>query len=492
MLRKLLKSLQKVYALPLLLSLGMVCFVYLASGLFPFGTKTLAWGDMTQQVLPFMMQFKDIAAGNTGLLFNMANAGGMNFWGVFLFFISSPFTALGLLVPRSGFYAFANVLVLLKIVLASCAATAFFSSRYAFFKCEKWQAGLLGVLYAFGGFTLLYYQNVVWLDQLILFPLLMLCFNLLIQKGRVVPFALLLAVGIFGQFQIAYTVILAVLLSGGLHILFYVQKAQRRAAALHLGLAVLLAVGLSAVAWLPAFFQYQQSARRGSLIDNLATTKLLAPVETTLLMLLCTSAVLGGIVFLLFRRRAQTPMVGYCVTCLCLFTIPLLVDPVNLVWHAGSYQAFPSRYGFIPLFFALMLVSAAFQNTAPVKEPAKSKPEGIVLAAAGLALYFFFLLHILLFYRQQAGVYVYSLWGNMGSLAWALCCFALGGVLFFLLLAARAKKYLSKRVFAVVLCCFVAVEGLYNGLLYMCTPANETESFSMAMDLAEKLPESTG
>ncbi|MFV0413963.1 MAG: YfhO family protein, partial [Oscillospiraceae bacterium] len=170
----------------------------------------------------------------------------------------------------------------------------------------------------------------------------------------------------------------------------------------------------------------------------------------------------------------------------------LLVDPVNLVWHAGSYQAFPSRYGFIPLFFALMLVSAAFQNTAPAKEPAKSKPEGIVLAAAGLALYFFFLLHILLFYSQQAGVYVYSLWGNTGSLAWALCCFALGGVLFFVLLAARAKKYLSKRVFALVLCCFVAVEGLYNGLLYMGTPANETESFSVAMDLAEKLPESTG
>ena len=58
--------------------------------IFPFGKNTISWCDMNQQTIPLLMDFKDILDGKSGIFYSTANAGGMNFWGVFLFFLASP------------------------------------------------------------------------------------------------------------------------------------------------------------------------------------------------------------------------------------------------------------------------------------------------------------------------------------------------------------------------------------------------------------------
>ena len=73
---------------------GLLLILYAMKGLFPFGEFTVSWCDMNQQVVPLLCEFKDILEGKESLFLNLQNAGGMNFWGVFLFFLSSPFTFL--------------------------------------------------------------------------------------------------------------------------------------------------------------------------------------------------------------------------------------------------------------------------------------------------------------------------------------------------------------------------------------------------------------
>ena len=65
---------------------------YLRGGLYPFGWGSLSWCDMNQQLIPLFCDFKDILAGEKSLFLNFSNAGGMNFYGVFCFFLCSPFT----------------------------------------------------------------------------------------------------------------------------------------------------------------------------------------------------------------------------------------------------------------------------------------------------------------------------------------------------------------------------------------------------------------
>ena len=101
---------------------GLLLLVYGVFSLFPFSRQMFAWGDMVQQSIPLLLDFKRILSGQFDIFLNTANAGGMSFWGVFLFFLSSPFSFLVAFVPSKDIYLFSNILVLLKI--ASCTFTA--------------------------------------------------------------------------------------------------------------------------------------------------------------------------------------------------------------------------------------------------------------------------------------------------------------------------------------------------------------------------------
>ena len=100
--------------------------MYACFGLFPLGEKTLSWGDMDQQVVPLLMELQDILRGDSGFFLNLQNAGGMSFYGVFFFFLASPFSFLALFWEKAQLYLLANLLVLLKLSLAAAGGAWFF------------------------------------------------------------------------------------------------------------------------------------------------------------------------------------------------------------------------------------------------------------------------------------------------------------------------------------------------------------------------------
>ena len=157
--------------LPMLAVVGILAVIYAAGGLFPFGEMSVSWGDMNQQVIPLMDDFRDILLGKQGLFFNVQNAGGMNFWGVLLFFLASPFSFLTAFVDKSDMYLFMNILVMLKMAVCAGTAALFFSKLFP--KLELGFVTALSVSYAFCGYVMLFYQNLVWLDMMYLFPLLL-------------------------------------------------------------------------------------------------------------------------------------------------------------------------------------------------------------------------------------------------------------------------------------------------------------------------------
>ncbi len=115
--------------LPMLATASILFIIYAINGLYPFGDMSISWGDMNQQVIPLLDEFRDMLLGKQDFLFSMQNAGGMNFWGVFLFFIASPFSFLTVFVEKADMFLFMNLLVLLKMM--TCAGTAaVFSRKY--------------------------------------------------------------------------------------------------------------------------------------------------------------------------------------------------------------------------------------------------------------------------------------------------------------------------------------------------------------------------
>ena len=75
-------------AAPLLTAVFLLSF-YALGGFYPFGSGSISWCDMDQQVIPLLLNFKDILTGHGSVLYSLQNAGGMNFLGVFFFFLAN-------------------------------------------------------------------------------------------------------------------------------------------------------------------------------------------------------------------------------------------------------------------------------------------------------------------------------------------------------------------------------------------------------------------
>ena len=106
--------------------LGVLCVLYVINGLFPFGENTISWGDMNQQVVPLLLELRNILHGEGSLFYTMQTAGGMNFYGVFLFFLSSPFSFLVYFVKTGDMKWFMNLLLILKLMTCAVTAAVFF------------------------------------------------------------------------------------------------------------------------------------------------------------------------------------------------------------------------------------------------------------------------------------------------------------------------------------------------------------------------------
>ena len=251
-------ALLTVFSAPLLI-MAVILYAYKLDGAFPFGKGTAAWGDMIQQVVPLLIDFKDMLAGKDGVFLNFNNAAGMNMWAVIFFFLASPFSFLVVFIKKTDMLYFANILIMLKLMV--CGGTA---SLYLYKTRKKlypvWITAL-GTLYGLCGYGLLYYQNVIWLDMMYLFPLMLLTLEMLCEKKRVLPYTIVLAAMMAVNYYIGYMAVIFIMLFIGLALCAVRRESSGGETAVRFAAGSVMAALLTAVVWLPSLLQYTQSGR---------------------------------------------------------------------------------------------------------------------------------------------------------------------------------------------------------------------------------------
>ena len=74
--------------------LGILSFIYIIKGIFPFGNESIIWSDMHEQITAIYYHFYDAIRGNSSLLVDFTSGGGVNFVGILAYYILSPFIPL--------------------------------------------------------------------------------------------------------------------------------------------------------------------------------------------------------------------------------------------------------------------------------------------------------------------------------------------------------------------------------------------------------------
>lgn len=474
---------------PVIVFLSMM-ILFKTNGLYPFGEKTLSWCDMDQQVVPLLLDFKDILAGKEGFFFSFKNAGGMNFFGVFFFFLSSPFSFLVAFVDKSDISSFANVLIMLKMC-----ATAFTASLY-FFKNSPGSRLLnivLAVLYAYSGYTMMYYQNLIWLDMAYIFPVLLLSLDRL-KEGKRGFFTGALVVCLFINYYISYMIVVFLLLYA--FVWSIISKDKKFAGNFVLCCAV--AAFISAVVWLPSFVQYFSSGRKTSIVDNLKNSSVFTSYQTTFPTVF---SVLFLFPFIFSRKKTQDNKLRFVLFLLTL--IPVVFEPINKMWQTGSYMSFPTRYSFITIFLCLTLAAdcmrspeSVFETELPTAQEGKSRRffnDRLSVYAVSILLvvlavgYLFFAINYTKANIKDMDQYSTSLWGNQQSFEALLKLYAIAfafGTLCFVLYRFRLLKPVCLWMSVALL---VLSELYVAPCTYMLSPSHDVNWYREIVDLSDRI-----
>lgn len=466
-------------------------YAFYANELFPFGDGTVSWCDMAQQVVPLLTDFKDIITGKDGMFLNLHNAGGMNLWGVFFFFIASPFTLLTLFVDKTDVVYLVNIIVVLKLMTASLTSQIYF--RVCQKKLSPVLSSILSVVYAFCGYGMLYYQNNIWLDMMYLFPLLMVSFHYLFEKKKIMPYVIMLTLMMVVNYYISYMIVLFILLYMAVRCYRYRKDERYKDCPALFIIGSVLGALLSAAVWIPCFLQYLSSGRSKSVYDELVRSNFFSKYQTTLCILLSTASVIVIIAVYAFDGKKRSKNLNTYLIMLFLMLVPMLIEPANIMWHTGSYMSFPCRYAFITLFLAVMCAGYFLsEDERPIKEKKKCDNYILFLVLA-IMLYTFFVFSNGFVENNLEGMskYTRSLWQDETAFVLVLELFFVAAVFYTVMVLLHKRGWISKNIFAIFLAMFVALEANANVNIYV-TSADKhypqrTYYHEQIMDLSDRI-----
>lgn len=191
------KYLALCFAVPMLLMLLM----YICWQVFPFGNESVLVLDLNGQYVYFFEGLRDILFGDGSLLYSFRRALGGEFMGIFAYYLSSPFSLIVALFPKSMITEALLVMFLLKV--GSCGLT-FGIYLEATRKRNRTAAVMFSTMYALSAYAVVMQHNTMWIDNMILLPVIMLGIENLIRYGKFKMFVISLSMAIFSNFYIGY------------------------------------------------------------------------------------------------------------------------------------------------------------------------------------------------------------------------------------------------------------------------------------------------
>ncbi len=365
---------QDAYLAAFFVPVLIMVIIYIQRQIFPFGEESFLRTDMYHQYAPFFAEFRHKLTQGGSLLYSWNVGMGVNFAALYAYYLASPFNWFLLLCPRGLIIEFMTYLIVLKTGLCGLSMTYYLQKHY---KKPDFGAAFFGIFYALSGYMAAYSWNIMWLDCIILFPLIMLGLERLVYERRWGLYCLSLGLSILSNYYISIMIcIFMVIYFGVLFCLGEKQSLKGRFVQIgQFALASLAAGGVAGVILVPEVLALQSTASGSStfpktfssyfsIIDMIARHIGNVDVEIGLdhwPNIYCGIAVL--MFFLLYlscRKISLKEKVVFCGLML-FFYLSFSVNVLNFLWHGFHYpNSLPCRQSFIYILLLLTLCYHAY------------------------------------------------------------------------------------------------------------------------------------
>ena len=379
-----------------LLALVTLCAAFAGRGIWPFGDLSVAIWDMDIQYVGLFGWLSNVMHGQGSLAYSFSAGMGEGMASTIAYYLASPFNLLAWFFDAEHAPQLMSVLTLAKLSAAALTCYAFLRRRHR----PGFIHVVLAVAYALCGWGVAQCSNIMWLDGLIMLPLVALGTWRAVAHGRCLTLFLSVAGAVLFNW---YTGYMDCLFSVIYFFVCWLSQPRERICVrqgLRYGATMVLGIGASLALFLPAVIGLLSSKEGGGpLLDgifSLALTlnplKLFSSFAVTatpasdwdVLPALYTgelAVVLAG-VYLLNRRVDRRERVLYAVL-LGIVAFSMCFWTTDQIWssfkHVSSYYF---RYAYVASFALVMLAARGWES---LEELASRERLALSMSAAGVS-----------------------------------------------------------------------------------------------------------
>lgn len=342
--------------------------------MYPFQNNTLLTIDMTNQYISFFSYFKDVLMGNDSLFYSFSKTMGGEMTGLASYYLMSPFNLLFMFSNVNNLPLIILIVTLLKI--GSSGLTMFFLLKQ---ETKQKNALIFSLIYSMIAYNIVYQQNIMWLDGVILLPLIVLGINYLMNGSRKYVYVAALSLAIITNYYIGFMLcIFAVIYFAGkmiekllLNRTEFNKYYQRNI--FDFIISSLLAGGISAIVTIPTLFSLSGGKAEFDLsiltthsnfdtidfitkffIGSFKGKEIVSGLPNIYTSLLILILVFG---YFSTKHIEFSKKVVSLTTILVLF-FSFKISGLNLIWHGLNFPVwFPYRYSFIFSFYLIYIAS---------------------------------------------------------------------------------------------------------------------------------------
>lgn len=368
-----------IWLLSFLIPLGMMVVSMIAFQVEPFGRKSFLIIDGLHQYMPFFSVLYDKLKGAENLFYSFRAGLGINFLSLFSYYLSSPLNVFILFFQKTQLNMAVSLLIVLKIALSGLTAGIYFTSKT---KKPGITVLICSVAYALNSYMVGYCWNVMWLDAIMIFPIVMMGIEHLIEKkdGRLYTLSLFYA--LYCNYYIAFMICIFAVI----WYVFYSFQSVRQF--FFRGIAFvfhsLLAAGMSAVLLIPAYLGIKQTASGTDMslpkhgwqtgFADLLTRQfdLAYPVshdnfDGNANLYIGIFVVFAVVLYMLNRQIRLTEKIKKAIL-LVFFYLSFSEDILNFIWHGFHNQfGIPNRFSFLYGFVLLVMLFEVLENKEAIR-----------------------------------------------------------------------------------------------------------------------------
>lgn len=193
------------YAACFAFSVALFVALAVAGHVYPFGDNSFLTNDLKYQYIDFFAWFRRVLLGEASLRYSFSQGLGMNTWGLYSYYLASPFNLLCALFPADKLTLFVFVISALKLGCIHISSAWYVQKR---FDLPKPAAFLLSLSFTFCSWTISNLRNPLWIDCLILLPICAYGCYELIRKLRMIRLVIATALNVMFCWYTAYISIL--------------------------------------------------------------------------------------------------------------------------------------------------------------------------------------------------------------------------------------------------------------------------------------------